>query len=95
MAPYYYAKPFNIDGKVRGHLNIGRAKNIGDFYVTNFRLRNNKLEDLINNGQVIYNNLPVSTAPTSKNVPVNNIINDLKTNFNPVTLFDRIMGRAK
>lgn len=79
----YYAKPFKHKGEVRGHLNITRNKPNGNFYQTNFNLRGNKLKDLINDGQVIFNNLPVSTAPILKNMPVNNIINDLKRFFNP------------
>lgn len=82
--PYnYYAKPFVHNGEVRGHLNVSRNKPNGNFYQTNFSLRGNKLEDLINNGQIMYNNLPVSTAPIFKNMPVNNIIQYLSKFFNP------------
>lgn len=79
----YYAKPFKHDGKVRGHLNITRDKANGNYYQTNFSLRGNKLSDLINNGQVIYNNLPLSTAPIFNNMPVTNIIKHLGKFFNP------------
>lgn len=79
----YYAKPFKYKGEVKGHLNITRDKTNGNYYQTNFNLRGNKLADLINNGQVIYNNLPSSTAPILNNMPVTNIINHLKRFFNP------------
>ena len=90
--PYnYYAKAFKHNGQVRGHLGIARDKDIGQFFQTNYNLRKKRLGDLINNGQVTYNNLPVSTAPVQNSTPVTNIINDLKTNFNPSSLFERIM----
>jgi len=79
----YYVKPFLRDGKIRGHLGIARDKDIGNFYKTSFSLRKPKLSDLLNSGQVIYNNLPISTASILKNMPVNNIINYFKSNFNP------------
>lgn len=79
----YYAKPFKHNGEIKGHLNITRDKTNGNYYQTNFNLRGNKLADLINNGQVIYNNLPSSTAPIFKNMPVNNIIQYLSKFFNP------------
>lgn len=79
----YYAKPFKHNGEVRGHLNITRDKNNGNYYQTNFSLRGNKLTDLINNGQVIYNNLPLSTAPIFNNMSVTNIIRHLGKFFNP------------
>ena len=79
----YYAKPFKHNGEVKGHLNITRDKTNGNYYQTNFNLRGNKLADIINNGQVIYNNLPSSTAPIFNNMPVSNIIKYLGKFFNP------------
>lgn len=87
----YYAKPYLIKDKVRGHLNIAKDKENGQFYQTNFHLRKNKLRDFINNGQITYSDLPFPTAPVQNSTPVTNIINDLKTNFNPSSLFEKIM----
>lgn len=80
----YYAKAFKDAKGIKGHLGITRDKNTGNFYQTNFPLRKNNLNKLLKDRQVVYNNLPVQTAPISFDMPVKYIINRFSNKFNPM-----------
>lgn len=78
----YYLKTFNSKDKKTAHLQVIKCCKDGNFYVTNFHLKNGKLNQLLKNGQITYD---LSDKSAVQNAPDNNIINDNLRNFNPTT----------
>ena len=76
----YYLKIFSTENKKTAHLQVIKCCNDGNFYVTNFHLKNGKLKQLLKNGQIIYD---LSDKSAVQNAPDNIIINDNSQNFNP------------
>ncbi|MBQ3819395.1 hypothetical protein II810_03005 [bacterium] len=81
-----YYKPYLENDSIKGHFSLVKNVADGNFYTTNRPIRFNNLVDKINEGQVIYHNLPHQTAPVFDNTPVKSIINYDNTNFNPQSL---------
>lgn len=78
----YYIKLFKQENqKLSGHVQIIKKCEDGNFYVTNYHLRNNKLNTILKNGQIKYD---LSDLSAVQNAPDNSIINDNSQNINPV-----------
>ena len=84
----YYLKTFNSKDKKTAHLQVIKCCKDGNFYVTNFHLKNGKLNQLLKNGQITYD---LSDKSAVQNAPDNNIINDNSKNFNPTTYKQEIL----
>ena len=77
----YYIKSYKGDNKVSAHLQVVKKCDDGNFYVTNYPVRSNKIDDLLKTGRTVYSSSVLDSTYTDNGVPVNNSITDNKVNF--------------
>lgn len=79
----YYIKNFKEDNENKAQFEVVRVAPDGTFYSTSYRLSNSKFNQIINEGQIVYDLSHDSTA--MQNASVNNIIPQYEKNITPVT----------
>ena len=83
---HLYFKKYNDNGEAKPHYNVAKRIKNKSYYSTSYNLEPRKLRNKINEGQIIYNNLPDHIGET----PSNNILTNIARHFKS-KLFDYLM----
>lgn len=83
---HLYFKKFNANGEAKPHYNVAKVGKNKSYYSTSYNLEPRKLRAKLNEGQIIYNNLPHHIGET----PSNNILTNIGRHFKS-KLFDFLM----